>query len=57
MGRRGARDVTADFREDSRVGQSVRAQLGDRVGARTSAASNLRRIGRWSEPVEGSGSN
>jgi len=45
------------FREPSRAAQSERAQLGEGGGARKRGASNRRRIGLWSEPVEGSGSD
>jgi len=43
--------------EDSSVGQSVRAQLGTGGGALKTGASKRRRIGIWSEPVEGRGSD
>jgi len=35
VGREGTPDITVDFREDSRAGQSVRAQLGDGGGLET----------------------
>ena len=45
------------FRLASRGAQSVSAQLGVGGGARNRGASNRRRIGTWSEPVEGRGSD
>jgi len=52
----GTGEMQVSLSEDSRVGQSVRAQLGVGGGARKSGASTRRRIGIWSEPVEGRGS-
>ena len=56
VGMEGAGKIQVALSEDSSVGQSVRAQLGVGGGARKSGASNRRRIGIWSEPVEGRGS-
>ena len=53
----GAREIRSALNEDSSVGQSVRAQLGAGGGERKSGASKRRRIGVWSEPVEGRGSD
>jgi len=44
-------------REASSATQSVRAQLGIGGEARNKRASNQRRIGIWSDPVEGRGSD
>jgi len=43
------------FSEDSMAAQSDRAQLGVGGGARSKVVSKQRRIGIWSEPVEGRG--
>ena len=55
--RGGASGITMAFREDSSLAKSVRAQLRDAGGAQKRGASNQRRIGMWSEPVEGRGSD
>jgi len=52
----GTGEIQVTLSEDSSVGQSVRAQFGVGGGAQKSGASNRRRIGIWSEPVEGRGS-
>jgi len=52
----GTGKIRVALSEGSSVGQSVRAQLGVGGGARMSGASNRRRNGIWSEPVEGRGS-
>ena len=45
------------FREYSSEGQSVRAQFGVGGGAQNNGASKRGRIGIWSEPVKGRGSD
>jgi len=57
VGRGGGGGIVVAFRPDSEEDQSVRAQLGVRGGARNRGASKRRRIGTWSEPVEGRGSD
>jgi len=52
----GTGEMQVALSAESNVGQSVRAQLGVGGGARKSGASKPRRIGMWSEPVEGRGS-
>jgi len=52
----GTGEIQVALSEDSSVGQSLRAQFGVGGGARKSGASKRRRIGIWSEPVEGRGS-
>jgi len=51
--RGGGGKIVVAFREDSKEAQSVRAQLGVGGGARNNGASKRRRIGIWSDPVEG----
>jgi len=53
VGRGGGGEMTVAFNEVSRAAQSDRAQLGVGGGARNNGASKRRRIGMWSEPVEG----
>jgi len=52
----GTGEIRVSLSEGSSAGLSVRAQFGVGEGARKSGASNRRRIGIWSEPVEGRGS-
>jgi len=52
----GTGEMMVALSEDSSVGQSVRAEFGVGRGAWKSGALNRRRIGIWSEPVEGRGS-
>jgi len=47
--------IVVDFRESSKVAQSVRAQLGEGGVAQNKGASKRRRIMMWSEPIEGKG--
>jgi len=51
----GGRTASA-LSESSSVAQSVRAQLGTEVRGRRRGASQLRRMGMWSEPGDGTGS-
>jgi len=48
--------MTVALSVESMAAQSDRTQLGVRGGARNKGASKRRRIGIWSEPVEGRGS-
>jgi len=57
VGRRGGGEMVVAFSEDSMAAQSDRAQLGVCGGARSKGASKRRRIGIWSEPVEGRGAD
>jgi len=57
VGRGGGGEIVVDFREVSIVAQAVRAQLGVGGGAHNKGAPKRRRIGIWSEPVEGRGSD
>jgi len=57
VGRGGGGGIVVAFRLDSREAQSVSAQLGVGGGARNRGASKRRRIGTWSEPVDGRGSD
>ena len=56
-GRRGGAEMVVFFREGSMTAQSDRAQLGVWGGAQNKGASKRCRIGIWSEPVEGRGSD
>ena len=49
--------IAVDFKESSKAVQSVRAQLGEGGRARKKGAPKRRRIGMWSERVEGKGSD
>jgi len=49
--------MEASLRQGWRAGQSVNAQLGEGGGGLKRGASKRRRIGMWSEPVEGTGSD
>jgi len=55
IGRRGGGKIVIAYREDSKEAQSVRAQFGVGGGALNKGASKRRRIGIWSDPVEGRG--
>jgi len=57
VGRRGAGEITVAFSAESKAVQSDRTQLGVGRGARNKGASKWRRIGMWTEPVEGRGSD
>jgi len=57
VGRRGGGKIVVALRDASNEAQSVRAQLGVGGGARNKGASKRRRIGIWSDPVEGRGSD
>jgi len=57
VGRGGRGEMTVAFNKVSRAAQSDRAQLGVGGGAQNNGASKRRRIGMWSEPVEGRGSD
>jgi len=57
VGRGGGGKIDVAFREDSSEAQSVRAQFGVGRGALGNGASKRRRIGIWSDPVEGRGSD
>jgi len=50
-------EMTMALSAESRAAQSDRTQLGVGGGARNNGASKRRRIGIWSEPVEGRGSD
>ena len=53
----GAGGIVSDLRAESTVPQSVSAHLGVRGGAQKKGAPKRSRIGMWSEPVEGRGSD
>ena len=57
MGREGGGEIVDDLREPSSDCQSDNAQFGVGGGARKRGASKRRRIGMWSEPVDGRGSD
>ena len=57
VGRGGGGMIVVACREGSKDAQSVRDQFGVGGGARDKGASKRRRIGIWSEPVEGRGSD
>ena len=53
----GGSGITVAISDSSRAFQSERAQLGEAGGALKRGASKRRRMGMWSEPVEGRGSD
>jgi len=57
VARGGAGVMEASLRQGLRAGQSVNTRLGEGGGALKRGASKRRRIGMWSEPVEGRGSD